>query len=274
MIFLYPERVDNCFYQRPYPQYHSTIFLQYLKSEYQMTTNPVFILLFLEMIIIICYTYLPNLIDKINITGGTPLLPKAVFLDKEMSIGKNDVFIMPQSDPNNLLDKSHGQPTVFRLNYAFSMWIYLNPQPINTSSYTKETNIFNFGDGKPRVAYINRTQETDHNKDLVVVYLSNENPTSSRFKIKLDKQKWNHLVFNYSDNGADLFVNGSLSRSITFTEQNTPNYQLSDSITVGSNDGLYGSICNITYYKSPLTTFQVANLYNLLMFRNPPTNGM
>jgi hypothetical protein len=40
---------------------------------------------------------------------------------------------------------------------------------------------------------------------------------------------------------------------------------------VGAANGLDGAICNIQYYTTPLTSGQVANTYNLLALRNPPT---
>jgi hypothetical protein len=153
-----------------------------------------------------------------------------------------------------------------------SLWIYLNPQQMNSTAKDEEINIINFGNGKPRIAYLNDKQVSDLNIDELVIYLSNTNPESSNFKIKIEKQKWNNLVFNYNESGSDLFVNGILTRSIKFNKNNMPTYSPSDSVIVGSNNGIYGSVCNVTYYNAPLSIFQIANLYNLLMFSNPPIN--
>jgi len=245
-------------------------FIQYLLSELRLTTSPVFILLFLEAIVVICFLYLPTLIEKINVTGGIPLLPDAVFLNKETNISNNQIFKVKNPDPNNLLDTN--KRDVFRANYSVSLWIYLNPQQMNSTAKDEEINIINFGNGKPRIAYLNDKQVSDLNIDELVIYLSNTNPESSNFKIKIEKQKWNNLVFNYNESGSDLFVNGILTRSIKFNKNNMPTYSPSDSVIVGSNNGIYGSVCNVTYYNAPLSIFQIANLYNLLMFSNPPIN--
>jgi len=37
-----------------------------------------------------------------------------------------------------------------------------------------------------------------------------------------------------------------------------------------NNDSIYGSICNIVYYKNPMTNIDIINNYNLLMYKNPP----
>jgi len=43
-------------------------------------------------------------------------------------------------------------------------------------------------------------------------------------------------------------------------------------MTTGQDDGLYGAICNIMYYITPLTAREIITTYNLLMFKNPPVN--
>jgi hypothetical protein len=45
-----------------------------------------------------------------------------------------------------------------------------------------------------------------------------------------------------------------------------------DSIKIGSDNGLYGAICNVNYYKSPLQESQLVNMYNLYYNKNPPVD--
>jgi hypothetical protein len=49
-----------------------------------------------------------------------------------------------------------------------------------------------------------------------------------------------------------------------------------DSITIGSNNShsIPGAICNINYYKTPLTSAQISRIYNLLFKFNPPVNNL
>ena len=86
----------------------------------------------------------------------------------------------------------------------------------------------------------------------------------------LPGQKWNNIVFNYYSDKVDLFINGNLEKTYVF-DNNAPNYTANDNITIGTQDGLDGAVCNINYYTEPLTKTQVINAYNLLMMKNPPT---
>jgi hypothetical protein len=45
-------------------------------------------------------------------------------------------------------------------------------------------------------------------------------------------------------------------------------------MTVGEDGGLDGAVCNVTYYKNEQTKFQITNMYNLLMNKNPPINNI
>jgi hypothetical protein len=71
----------------------------------------------------------------------------------------------------------------------------------------------------------------------------------------------------------DIFINGRLERSYTFKNDEIPIFKDSDIMMVGettTKDGLYGSICNIVYYKKPLSQLAIIYNYNLLTIRNPP----
>jgi hypothetical protein len=83
-------------------------------------------------------------------------------------------------------------------------------------------------------------------------------------------QKWNNLVMNFTSTQADLFINGKLEYTYIF-QGNPPSYSPIDFITIGQDKGLDGAICNVTYYPGPLSLIEIANNYNLLSLRNPPT---
>lgn len=70
----------------------------------------------------------------------------------------------------------------------------------------------------------------------------------------------------------DIFINGGLERSYTFKNDEIPIFKDSDIMMVGESiqDGLYGSICNIVYYKKPLSQLAIIYNYNLLTVQNPP----
>ena len=76
----------------------------------------------------------------------------------------------------------------------------------------------------------------------------------------------------------DIFINGVLERSYTFKGNETPIFDKNDTMTIGSGDigqnfqsnGLYGAMCNIVYYKKPLSQLSIIYNYNLLSIKNPP----
>ena len=95
-------------------------------------------------------------------------------------------------------------------------------------------------------------------------------PVSVNKKINLPSQKWNNLVFNYYSDHVDLFVNGNLELTYKFDDTNRPKYEPTDMINIGSKDGLNGAVCNVRYYTEPLSKSKIINMYNLLMYKNPP----
>ena len=236
----------------------------YLKNEYKMTSNIVFVLFVLEIIVVILYMYLPTLLDKImKSKDAVLLLPGAVFLDSSKIIGNADILAFT-SDVNS--------ETTYKKEYSVSMWIYVNAQPLHQTTYSKEVNIFDMGNGKPKIAYVNNTSETntDVTKDKYIVYFTDAKVDSGRFEVSMEKQKWNNVVINYYGNSADLFVNGSIIRSAVLNGDSFPTYKASDIITVGSQNGLHGAICNVYLSKKPISPTEIARTYNLLMFHNPP----
>jgi len=157
---------------------------------------------------------------------------------------------------------------VFNKNYAFSMWVYLNVQSDNFLAYSKETTIFSCGNGKPKITYFNNINEDDK-KNKYIFYFTDLKKGPSKFELSLPNQKWNNFVFNYDYNKVDLFVNGELVRTFQYGS-NRPKYRATDKISIGSEDGLNGAICNVRYYPDKLSNAHIISTYNLLMYKNPP----
>lgn len=236
----------------------------YIRRELELTTNVVYYLFLTEVVLIFLYNYLPTIISKIALKQGVPLLEGSAFLDIEKPIASSyDLKLNKQGDEIN-------SQVVYRNNYSLSMWIMLNSHSDNKLSYAKETPIFNYGNGVPKITYV---KKEEHNvKDVIKVYFTNNGDNNS-YTVEIDPQKWNQLVFNYDSNSVDLFLNGNLEKTFTF-DDNRPLYSADDMIIIGSNDGLDGAISNIQYYTSNQTRSQITNSYNLLMKKNPPTNNL
>ena len=91
----------------------------------------------------------------------------------------------------------------------------------------------------------------------------------------------------------DIFINGYLERSFTY-DREYPVFSSADTLFTGNNpfmtstvktapcgskgangknsnqDGLYGAICNVVYYRQPLTKIALTYNFNFLTIHNPP----
>ena len=243
--------------------------IKYLIQDFYSTKTYVFYLLFIEFILITIYFYFyPRLQDSVY-DNGVILLKYQEPLNTEKRIDyelyKSFANIKPL--PGSKIEIR----SPIRHTYSLSMWIFLNNQPLTQYAYTKETTIFAYldtsGNPHPKITYKN----DKNGLDQYIIYLSN----TKTHGISLPHQKWNNLVFNYRDLYVDIFINGNLEVSIRLNE--LPTYTNRDTITIGEdgiNDrtGLYGSICNVVYYKNIMTKGQIIDNYNLLSIRTPPVN--
>jgi len=229
----------------------------YLVQQFKMTSSPLLVLFFMEILVLVLLFTLPSLIQYFANLDRKVLLAGAVPLGTATTLADSSVF-ESTIIKDKTIQKSYNQ------NYCMSMWIYLNRY--DTTLQEHEWQIFNYGsqplNGNPCV-YVQSGQ--------VYVSLSNTNRQQTRLPIDLPSQKWNHLVFNYRFHQIDVFVNGSLIDTITLHGENFPTHSNKDLVIVGDNrGGIFGSICNITYAPQPATKMQIATEYNLLRFFNPP----
>jgi hypothetical protein len=245
-------------------------------QQYSITPNIVFILLIIELILALGYFYIPKIIKKSIKKTAIILQDKPVYLDKERNVGNIENFLFkPLGDKIFYIENKKE----YRTNYCINMWIFLNIQPSSNAAYANETTIFNYNN-HPRITYKNNSDNKRlKNRNIYTFYFSNtqdgstaENGnTSAKYEVSIPNQKWNFLSFNYFESKVDLYINGNLERTFYFTN-NIPDYSPNDSVLLGSNGGLTGAICNVTYNKRPLTSEQIATLYNMNYFKNPPVD--
>ena len=168
------------------------------------------------------------------------------------------------------------QNAIFNVNYAISFWTFLNykpevyrsPHEVNVLNYSNPANDYKGFGGNPKITFLN---------DEYNVYFSNHPKCESKnkyesgcmYKIRLQNQRWNNFVLNYYSDHVDLFINGILEKTYKFSD-NAPIYSINDQINIGELNGAYGSICNVVYYRTPLTKPEITSYYNLLSIRNPP----
>jgi hypothetical protein len=234
----------------------------YLFLDAKSTPKPIFILFLIEILLILAYIFIPILVHRFIGKKTTTIQYEPVSLDTPKTIASSNRFV--------LNTKLNYDSNYRNSNYSISFWVYLNPKGPSNSSYVVNSNIFNYANGKPQVTYIN------NGKDIIDKYIitftnSIETEIEKTYSIQLPHQKWNYFVFNYFDNKCDLFVNAELLRTFEFDGNNVPkNSDETDTIIIGDNNGLNGSICNVNYYPNIMTKTNIAMMYNLLFIKNPP----
>ena len=150
----------------------------------------------------------------------------------------------------------------YNYTYSLSFYIYINPQPTNTSiAYTKDTELFNYG-FKP-VIYYNGNSRKIIIKSRTISNKSNQLDTIYETS-NVKHQKWIYFVINYEDNIIDVFIDGKLVGS----KSNVTPYFIGDSVTIGEDNGIYGSIKDVYYFDKKKTPDSIQFLYNLTKNKN------
>ena len=243
--------------------------IKYLIEDVFSTKAYIFYLIIVEFILIAIYFYFyPRLKDSVY-NNGVLLLKDPTPLNEEKRIDNElyKSFANKKPLPGSKIEiRSPNRNT-----YSLSMWIFLNNQSSSQYSYSKESTIFSYsdqdGNPHPKITYKNNENETDK----FTIYFS----LKKKYIFSLPHQKWNNIVLNFRDLNVDVFINAEFITSVKL--QNLPNYTDRDIIVIGENgiddrSGLYGSICNVVYYKDIMTQGQIIDNYNLLSIRNPPVN--
>ena len=123
-------------------------FVYYLLDQFQLTSLVVYVLIFLEIVVILLYFYLPRLFVAAvsDPRNSDILINEPVLLNK----GKQTIAVGEKLQVPN-------QPNTYRHNYAISMWVYINPQNLSMGAYGKETEIFSYGFTKYKIKFLDMT---------------------------------------------------------------------------------------------------------------------
>jgi hypothetical protein len=145
----------------------------------------------------------------------------------------------------------------YKYTYSISFYVYLNPQPQNTSlAYNKESELFNYAnkpvilyDGRKRKLLIKSKTQTSEGSQTDTIYETK----------KIKYQKWMLFTINYQNNTIDVFIDGKLVGS----KKNVPPYFNDDKISIGEDNGIHGSIKEIFYYDTPRPPSNIQFIYDL-----------
>jgi len=234
-------------------------FVDYFKNQYNITTKPVWLLLFAEIILIIFLIVIPLLLSAYVMKNGLQLLKEPSYLNIEQTLGTFEELY----GKGNMINDNKVER--FSYHYSLSLWFYLNPQPPNTSpAYNRYTNILTYG-SKPAIEFnaklnslrvlVESEQEPGQKKTIEIMEMKN-----------ILYQKWNNIVVNYDRGTMDVFLNGELVGS----KPGISPYMTYESIQVGSQNGLNGGISNVMYYKDNLSRGYIETMYQALRGKAEP----
>jgi len=228
-----------------------------------------YILLFLIILLYaVYYVIAPQFQTNMAKQGGTILVNAPIYTNTENVIGTYDNLNGTNTDTNP-----------YDYQYAISFWVFIDAvSPNVSSSLEKYTSLLNYGDkpnvlynasentlmitmlntGEPAIGSVSRLknpQELDANGNIIIYKMSN-----------VLLQKWNNIIINYNGGTLDIFYNGKLVKSVN---EVVPRMS-KDVLTVGSNKGVNGGICNVNYFNTNLSASQVYYLYDTVKDKTPP----
>jgi Concanavalin A-like lectin/glucanases superfamily len=228
-----------------------------------------YILLFLIILLYaVYYVIAPQFQTNMAKQGGTILVNAPIYTNTENVIGTYDNLNGTNADTNP-----------YDYQYAISFWVFIDAvSPNVSSSLEKYTSLLNYGDkpnvlynasentlmitmlntGEPAIGSVSRLknpQELDANGNIIIYKMSN-----------VLLQKWNNIIINYNGGTLDIFYNGKLVKSVN---EVVPRMS-KDVLTVGSNKGVNGGICNVNYFNTNLSASQVYYLYDTVKDKTPP----
>ena len=270
--------------------------LEKLKEELKITPKTIYLLFILELILICLFFFIPVLfkylanLNKHNLLENNQVyythkykhIAYYQFLRGENTKSVKDnssVFTIfdKDSDPEyNLETKFNGaeypNKNINNYTYSISFYLYLNPQEKNTNeAYNDQYGVvlFNYGN-KPVIKYNGLTKQLiiesmeksiNDSNQRITIFKSNDNNFNN---YNLKYQKWLYFVINFKDNNLDIFIDGKLVGS----KKNIPNFVANDKVEIGdinykNKNGIYGSIKEINYYKTPRSNNNIEFLYDL-----------
>jgi hypothetical protein len=227
-----------------------------LKEQFQLAKKEytVVIILIIELLLIASRFLIPRVFNKIVTSNGYVITDKVYPLER-----KNHIRI-----PEGIKRKSKN------IQYSISCWVYIHPVPTNTNeAYIENTSLVNCGN-VPNIMFNAETgnfvcmiDTVDANGGKKQVVVPN---TKINKELKVIYSRWNNVFINFIEGGMDIFMNGDL----VISEPNIIPYQGPNGINIGSSPGIYGEMCNLVYYKSPLLAQNIKLLYESMKDMNPP----
>ena len=232
-------------------------FILSIKNDLITAPRLAYILLTLELLLITVYFLIKMLLNVKMVNDEVVIMKGTHLFGTKSVINLRNIF-----DARKKYDEDKGELLLEAtpLKYAMSIWIQVNQTELNNTVFP----ILLYGDTnnpKPLITY--QTDKNSGNKVLDIDLSGIKHGQSTKVKMNIELQKWNHIVFNYDGAIVDIFLNGLLYKT-TNLSNNIPIHSLSDTITIGDNEYvLNGALADITYHTSPLSAYQILAKYRI-----------
>lgn len=178
-------------------------------------------------------------------------------------VNANQMLIFPQ-DP-----ESNGAVTIYRsvnasegLEFTWSTWIFINSLQTNSNSYKHI-----FSKGNNTLSKDGRAQPNNApglyiapNTNSLVVVMNTYSVINEEIVIpNVPMNKWVNVIIRCKNTTFDVYINGTITRSINLGGVPKQNY---GDVYVAMNGGFDGYISNLWYYNHALGANAIQNIVN------------
>jgi hypothetical protein len=179
-------------------------------------------------------------------------------------VDAKNALIFPQDPSGN-----NGGVTIYRsvnendgIEFTWSVWIYINSLQYLQDQYR---NIFYKGNSNLATTGLNFPNNAPGlylapNSNNLLVIMNTFNVINEEILIPdIPLNKWLNIIVRCQNNTLDVYINGTIARSLTLSSVPKQNY---GDVYVGMNGGFDGYISNLWYYNYALGTAAIQNISN------------
>jgi hypothetical protein len=178
-------------------------------------------------------------------------------------VDANQMIIFPQ-DPS-----SNGSVTIYRsvnatdgIEFTWSTWIFINSLQTNAGTYKHI-----FSKGNSDLSGNGMVQPNNApglyiapNTNSLIVVMNTYNVINEEIVIPdIPMNKWVNIIIRCQNTTLDVYINGTIARSINLVGVPKQNY---GDVYVAMNGGFDGYISNLWYYNYSLGTAAIQNIVN------------
>lgn len=210
-------------------------------------------ILFLFVLLIGIVIFLRIVFYSISLLSKNENSPKLI---NGMVEAKNTIVIPQDPNSNGAIPIGKSKNETNGIEFTWSVWIFIDDLNYLSGKYK---NVFYKG--------INRTNMTGVNgpglyiapntNELVVVMNTYSVINEEVHVPNIPLNKWVNVIIRCENNKLDVFINGTITRSMELNGVPKQNY---GDVYIAANGGFSGYISNLWYYNYALSTLDISNL--------------